>query len=270
MSDAQFLKLRYWLKFSRWPDYGAPKDFNECTHEYMLRCRDPLLKQVADKYAMRRYIADTVGSEYLIPCMGVWDTADAVPLQDLPRPFVIKATVGNDMNLFYHPDTPLQEDRVRAVLRRWLATDYSRWNREWCYQDLPRRIMVEQLLQTPEGRIPPDLKFYVVGNRVRFIQFDRDRFGNHTRNLYDTDWNLLPVRLTKQNHDPDPEPECLREAVAVAEKLARPFEFLRVDIYNVNGRIFIGELTNYSGAGFEIFMPASFGHQLARWWKEKN
>lgn len=268
LTDRQYLAVRYFFRFGRWPDYEARQDFNECIHEYMLRCRDPLLKVVADKYGVRDYIQRVVGDEFLVPCLGLWNAADDVPLANLDRPAVLKATVGTEMVLFLRDGEPIDEPAVRAKMRGWFRTQFSRWNREWCYEGLPQRIIAERMLTTPEGGIPADVKFYVVGGSVRFIQVDRGRFEHHTRNLYSADWELLPVRLTKQNHERDPAPVRLRDMVTVAERLARPFEFLRVDFYAIGDRVYIGELTNYSGSGFETFIPSSFGHQLAAWWKE--
>jgi hypothetical protein len=116
------------------------------------------------------------------------------------------------------------------------------------------------------GGIPPDHKVYVIGGAVRFIQVDRGRFGRHTRNLYDTDWRRLPVRLTLDNHAPDPRPPELDRMIALALKLAAPFEFLRVDLYLCEGRLIVGELTSYPGAGFERFIPSDFALELGAHW----
>lgn len=268
LNDRQYLAVRYFFRFGRWPDYAARRDFNECIHEYMLRCRDPLLKVVADKFTVRRYIEEQGGNEFLVPCVGVWDHPSQIPLTSLPRPVVLKATVGSGMNVFLRRDEAIDESGLRHTMDTWFRSDFSKWNREWCYAGLPQRVIAEEMLSTAEGKVPSDIKFYVVGGAVRFIQVDRDRFGSHTRNLYSSDWDLLPVRLTKRNHERDPAPLRLRDMVAVAERLARPFEFLRVDYYAIGDRLYIGELTNYSGSGFETFIPSSYGHQLAAWWKE--
>jgi hypothetical protein len=110
------------------------------------------------------------------------------------------------------------------------------------------------------------VKAYVIGGQVRFIQVDRGRFARHTRNLYSPDWQLLPVRLSLDNHAPDPKPPCLDELLHVAQVLAEPFEFLRVDFYVHRARLYVGELTNYPGAGFERFIPASFDEELNSHW----
>jgi TupA-like ATPgrasp len=104
-------------------------------------------------------------------------------------------------------------------------------HREWAYRGLPRKIIVEPVLLDAQGNIPADYKAYVIGGKVRFIQVDRGRFGQHTRNLYSREWEPLKARLTLNNHAFDDRPAKLDELVKVAEQLAEPFEFLRVDFF---------------------------------------
>jgi hypothetical protein len=119
-----------------------------------------------------------------------------------------------------------------------------------------------------DGReLPADYKLYVIGGQVRFIQVDRGRFGRHTRNLYDPQWRLLKERLTLPNHAPDPRPSRLEEMIDITLRLAEPFEFLRVDCYVQEDRLYIGELTNYPGAGFERFIPHRFALELGAHWR---
>jgi hypothetical protein len=157
---------------------------------------------------------------------------------------------------------------ARAALRRWLRSDYSSLHREWSYHGAPQMIMAERMMLDPDSSIPPDYKFWVIGKKVRLIHVDRGRFTRHTRNLYLPDWQPANARLTLENHPADPRPPCLEEMIDLAERLARPFEFLRVDGYVINGRPFVGELTNSPGAGFERFIPSSFAATLGSYWKQ--
>jgi hypothetical protein len=267
LPDRWYLAIGYLLYFGRWPNYENPRAFSEHTQAYMLRCRDPILQIAADKAATRDYVREVVGERYLVPSFGVWEQAEDVPLQDIDRPFVLKATVGSGMVLFVDPRQPMNVPVIQAALRKWLRMDYSRLHREWAYKGLKRKIIAEQALLDSNGQAPADYKAYVIGGRVRFIQVDRGRFGQHTRNLYSRDWQPLKARLTLENHEVDAKPPRLDELVDVAEKLAQPFEFLRVDFYVSDEWLYIGELTNYSGAGFERFIPYSFDVELGGYWK---
>jgi hypothetical protein len=266
LSDRRYLAVGYRLYFGEWPDYDHPRTLNEHIHAYMLRCRSPLLHIAADKARTREHVARTIGPQYLVPALGLWPDAASVPLETLPRPCVLKSTVGSGQVLFLHPNQPLDANQTRLTLQRWLTTEYSRINREWCYDRLPGRIIAETLLEDERGDVPADYKLYVIGGAVRFIQVDRGRFCQHTRNLYDTDWRLLPARLSLENHAPDPRPTCLADMLDASLRLAQCFEFLRVDCYVVGSRLYIGELTNYPGAGFERFIPHAFALELGAHW----
>jgi hypothetical protein len=267
LTDRHYLGIGYRLYFGHWPDYDHPRTFNEHVHAYMLRCRSPLLHIAADKVRTREHVALTIGPEYLVPILGLWPDAARTPIETLPRPCVLKTTVGSGQVLFLRPDEPVNHCQTRLTLQRWLDTDYSRINREWCYERLRGQVMAETLLDTVDGQLPADYKLYVIGGAVRFIQVDRGRFRHHTRNLYDTGWRLLPVRLTLENHAPDDQPDCLGEMIRIAGRLAQGFEFLRVDCYVVGQRLYVGELTNYPGAGFERFIPHSFALELGAHWR---
>jgi hypothetical protein len=269
LPDRTYLALAHLCYFGSWPDYDYPRTFNEHIHEYMLRCRDPLLKVATDKVLCRSYITAHVGSSYLVPLLGVWDDADAVPLETLQRPCVLKPSAASGLTLMLRAGDDRRPAQLRRVLRGWLRRDYSRLHREWCYVGLPRRIIAEtMLIDATSGGVPPDYKAYVIGGAVRFFQVDRARFStHHTRNLYGPRWETFPARWTLENHALDPAPPCLAEMVTVAEELARPFEFLRVDYYVVDGHLYIGELTSYPGAGFEKFIPASYAHVMGAYWK---
>jgi hypothetical protein len=270
LSDRLYLAIGHLLYFGNWPDFDQPRTFNEHIMAYMLRCRDPILRIAADKLRTRQYIAERVGPDYLVPLLGTWDTADEVPLESLPRPCVLKPTAASGMVLFLREGAPLDAGEIRATLRDWLRCDYSRYHREWSYSGLKQRLMAEHMLIAPDGGLPPDYKVYVIGNKVRFIQVDRGRFAHHTRNLYLPDWQPAPARLTLENHPPDPRPRRLDELIHVAERLAEPFEFLRVDCYFAGDKLYLGELTNSPGAGFEKLIPSSYAYELGRHWQPRK
>lgn len=265
-----YLALGHLAYFGRWPNYEHPKTINEHIQAYMLRSRNPLLKVAGCKMATRDLITREIGSQYLVPVLGVWNSAEEVPLSTLQRPCILKATAGSGMVVILDEDRSEDEHEVRNELRRWLKRDYSRFHREWCYEGLPRRIVAETMLRDENGAAPADYKAYVIGGRLRFIQVDRGRFDHHTRNLYSPDWQPLNARLTISNHTPDPRPPRLEEMVRIAEHMAQPFEFLRTDFYVLGDRLYIGELTNYPGAGFEKFDPPSYAEELGALWTIKS
>lgn len=266
LSDRRYLETGHLLYFGRWPDLDHPRTLNEHIMAYMLRCRDPLLQVAADKVRAREYIASRIGARYLVPLYGLWQRAEDVAVDSLPRPCVLKPAAASGMVRFLRVGETVDTAQLRALLRLWLRRDYSRFHREWPYHGARPAIIAEQMLCGADGLPLPDYKLWVIGRKVRFIHVDRGRFTRHTRNLYLPDWRPAPARLTLDNHPPDARPERLAEMIEMAEQLARPFEFLRVDCYVAGSSLYVGELTNSPGAGFERFIPASFALELGRYW----
>jgi hypothetical protein len=271
LPDRAYLTLGHFAYFGRWPNYENPRTFNEHIQEYMLRCRDPLLRVAADKIRCREYIASRVGAKYLVPLLGVWDDPESVPLDTLPRPCVLKQSAGSGMVLILRTGDNRPAEELRPILRGWLKRDYYKVHREWCYSGLPRRILAEVMVSNRGSQqVPTDYKAYVIGGSVRYFHVDQGRFERHTRNLYGREWELLPVRWTLERHRPEPAPTRLKEMIEVAEVIARPFEFLRVDCYEIDGKLYVGELTNYPGAGFEKFIPGAYANVVGAYWTRRS
>jgi hypothetical protein len=265
-SDEIYLKVAHRRYFGRWPDFEQPTTLHEHIHSYLLRERNPLLVTLADKVRVRDYIAQCVGTKYAVPLLGQWEQADEVPLEKLPFPVVLKPSHASGRVLLLRTAAQVQPDEHRRLLRKWMAQDYSRVNREWFYHHVPRRIIAEPMLQDAQGGIPSDYKAYVIGGQVCYFQVECDRFVRPTRNLYSPRWQLLPVRGMYPRHAPLPPPPELPCMIELAQCLAEPFEFLRVDFYLTDGGLRISELTNSPGAGFGRFYPASFGVEMGEIW----
>lgn len=266
LSDALYLRLAHRLYYGRWPDYEHPLTLQEHIQAYVLRSRDPALVMLADKVAVRAYIERAVGPGHTVPLLGHWTDAAAVPLATLPYPLVLKPSHLSGRTLFLDAHRPQDERALRRRLADWLARDHSRINREWFYREVPPGLVAEPRLQGPDGDLPPDVKAYVVGGRVRYFQVDRGRLGRHTRRLYGPDWSPLAARTSLPRHAADAPPPDLARLVALAERLAEPFEFLRVDFYVIGEQVLVGELTSSPGAGFGRFFPSSFSEGLAAQW----
>lgn len=267
LPDELYMRIAHWMYFRRWPDFHHPRTLQEHIQAYVLRTRDPALVMLADKIAVRDYITRTLGtSRHNVPLIGNWSHEDEVPLATLPYPVVLKPSHLSGRVLLLSCHRKADERTQRARLRSWLAKDHSRINREWFYSAVPRRVLAEPLLRDEQGHLPPDLKAYVIGGRVRYFQVDSGRFTRPTRNLYGPDWSLLPARTSLPRHAAEPTPQQLPMLIEFAERLAAPFEFLRVDFYVIDGRVLVGELTSSPGAGFGHYYPAAFGETLASHW----
>lgn len=266
-----------------------PTTFREKVRYKMLRDRRPLVVTFADKAAVRELVAATVGSQYLPRVAAIVDDPADLAAVRLPESYVVKPTHGSGAAVIVSPSAPAQArlpdprhswvyrhvrpeavllPQLQAVAAGWLAQLYGQGpNREWVYGRVPRRIIVEEFLQARDGGVPDDYKFFVFHQRCEFIQLDAGRFGVRTQDFYDRDWRHLPLSGGPPWRDPPADrPAALDEMIELAERLGRGTDFVRVDLYDVDGRIVFGELTSFPAGGDSPFTPESFDEVFGRPW----
>lgn len=279
-------RLLYWQKRRSWPN-RRPVTYNQKILWKMIKDRRAILTVFADKVAVRDYVARVVGPEVLTELYAVVEDPQELDPDRFPSEFVVKPNHASeliwivaDRSRFECDGSPLSKpglitttreelrwDRLVATCREWLAINYSDRALEWAYRDIAPRIMVEELLVDPGGHIPTDYKFFVFDGRVCLIEVHTSRFGDHRCNLLSPDWSAVDAQLTYRpaDHDP-PRPESLGEMIRIAESLGRETDFVRVDLYDVGGRVIFGELTSYPSAASDVFSPASFDTTLGSNW----
>jgi hypothetical protein len=215
-----------------------------------------------------------VGPQYLIPLIAVLDDAEQLDVARLPEPCIIKATHASGQNVIVRDKRLVDDRKLKAQLRRWMGRNEYYHSREPQYRDIEPRLVVERLITDPDGNVPMDFKFHCFHGRAEAIQVDIDRFTDHRRNFYDANWQLLPFtwsfwkkgRPLWPNGRAVARPKTLEEMIAVAQVLSKEFDYVRVDLYNCQDKVYFGELTLHPGAGWERFDPASwdvyFGNKL--------
>jgi hypothetical protein len=257
--DATFSRLQYFRRHLRWPDLKNPRTFNEKILWLKIHHRNPLLRVCADKFTVRDFVREKIGEEFLIPLAGAWESAPAIDFESLPNRFALKASHGSGWNILCRDKTHFDSESARKTAARWLAADFSKVGREWTYAGLTPRILCEQFLSGPDGEPPWDYKFFCYHGEPRFVQVDYARFQRHTRALYETSWQRVPCRLEYHLQKKDSSrPATLQTMLSLAEKLSKPFPFVRVDLYEVGVKNYFGELTFYPGKGVERFTPRRF------------
>jgi hypothetical protein len=257
-SDEQRIVRQFTRYHGRPPDLTTPTTFNEKIQWIKLHDHDPRCTRLSDKYDVRSYIEQTVGESHLVPLLGVYDDARAIDFASLPDQFAVKANHGSDWNVLVRDKSRCDRRALVKRCNKWLARNYYVNNREWQYKDIEPRLVVEQLLTDDGGNLPADYKMHCFDHgRGRIVcGVDRGRFARHTRDHYDERWNRLDLQLKfPQSEDGVPRPSALPEMIDVARRLAAPFRYVRVDLYLLRDRIFVGELTFTHGAGYEVFVP---------------
>lgn len=266
VSDKAMLKLQYKIKLKRKLDLNNPKRFTEKLQKYKISYKNPVVHQCVDKYAVRKYIEEKGLSEILVDIYGKYNSIKEVEWDKLPNKFVIKTTNGSGgLNVVLCKDkSTLDIDKLKECLVS-KKTKSRTEGREWAYYGLAPGVIVEQLLineKNPDVGVN-DYKILCFNGKVECIIVDVDRYIGHKRNFYDINWNRLLVTSDCPGADRDIEkPQNLERMIEIAEILSKDFPFVRVDLYNVEGKIYFGELTFYPWSGYVQFEPDSFDFDL--------
>lgn len=270
-----------------------PQTFREKVRYKMLRDHRQLVVTFADKAAVRTYVAAAVGEHYLPRVYAVVEDPAALRGVDLPDAYVVKPTHGSGAAIvvsesadtsarlssepgswvYQHvrPEFAAREDIIR-IASGWVGQLYGQGpNREWVYGQMPRRVIVEEMLAGPDGAVPDDYKFFVFHGRCAFVQVDSGRFGRRTQDFFRPDWEHVPLSGGPPWADPEPSrPPRLAEMIDIAQRLGVDTDFVRVDLYAVpdggDGRVVFGELTSFPAGGDSPFAPESFDAEFGRPW----
>lgn len=262
------VRLEYLLYHGRLPRLNHPRTFNEKIARRKLTDRDPLLVPWSDKVLAKECAAKLLGREWVTPTL--WSGPRLPPRGERkwPIPYVIKASHGSGWTHFVLTAEDEDWDRIDAITGRWLKDVYGRPSQEWSYLQLTPGLLVEPFLGSG-GVAPRDYKFWVFGGRTAYIQVDTDRDVNHQQYFYDLNWKRQSFRYIR----PDPHgevspPRSVEEMRQGAELLAAPFQFVRVDLYEIEGRPRFGEMTFYPNGGRFAFKPESAELEFGRLWPE--
>lgn len=262
LTDKLYLKAIYMYRFGHSLDLDNPKTFCEKLQWLKLYDRKPEYTQMVDKYDVKKYVANIIGEEYIIPTLGVWNKPQDIDWGGLPNQFVLKTTHGGGGNgvVICKDKTKIKKEAIYRVLLNSLRTDLYRKFREWPYKNVPKRIIAEAFLATPSGELK-DYKFFCFDGVVKFFKIDFGRFVEHHANYYLPNGQILP--FGEKGLEPDfghveIMPDNLSKMTKIAEELSKGCKFVRVDLYNVKGKIYFGELTFYPASGLGELVPCEW------------
>ena len=233
------------------PNLRRPRTFNERMAWKILHDRNPLISRTLDKVAVRDWVAERIGTETLVPLLGVWDRAADIPWDDLPARFVLKTNHGSGYNILVPDKAAVCRGSVARQLDAWLAENYYDRTGEWGYRNIRPRILAEKFLAGANGGVPEDYKLYVFDGRPRLLQVHLDRFTERQRDFFYDPLTLQPIDIGQFHHADHPDyagPPA--EALALndlAASLGAGFDAVRIDFYLIEGQPQFGEVTHYSG-----------------------
>lgn len=257
MPDERFLKKRFKHTFGKELDLENPKTFNEKLQWLKIHDRNPAYVKLVDKYAVREFIAEQLGEEFLIPLLGVWERPDDIDFSTLPDRFVLKCNHNSGLGMCICKDKKtLDIKKVKNELRKGLTQNYYLTGREWPYKDVPRKIICEQYMtDTPEATDFTDYKFFCFDGTVDCVMVCLERSSGNTKfYFFDKEWQLKRLNVRGKNAPAGftiPKPQCMDQMFEIAARLSVGLPFVRVDLYQSNGKIYFGEMTFFPDSGFD-------------------
>lgn len=268
--DSIMVKMQYFLHTGRIINLNNPKTFTEKIQWYKLYYRKSIMTECVDKFAAKKYVATKLKTDkYIIPTIGHWQCANEINFDDLPDKCVLKTTNGSGTNIFFERGENTNVEGIRKQLDIWLKQVNKSAGREWAYDNVKGSIICEPILESigQAGKGLDDYKFFCFNGKVAMKWVDYDRFAGHKRVLFDRDGKRLDIACTY----PSPQNfNCPNDAFDVlqpiAEKLAEDFPHARIDLYYTNNKAYFGEITFYSGSGYEMFSDKEYdlllGHEF--------
>lgn len=267
LSDEEFLRIKFKAELGYELNFDDPQTFNEKLQWLKLYDRKPEYTTMVDKYAVKKYVADKIGEEYIIPTLGVWNNFDEIDFDKLPEQFVLKCTHDSGGLVIVRNKNEMNKKAAKKKLTRSLKRNYYWGNREWPYKDVPRRIVCEKFMQDKNSEHSlTDYKFYCFNGDPKFL-YVSSGLENHTSakiSFLKLDWSFADFyRTDYKPFDTLPlKPEHYDEMLKISSILSRGILFLRVDLYEIEGKIYFSELTFSPCAAFMPFSPLEWDKKL--------
>lgn len=272
LNDETFIKLEYFSGMRRFPNLDNPKTFNEKLQWLKLHDIHPEYWRMVDKATAKDYVADIIGKEYIIPTLGVWNSFEEINFDSLPKQFVLKTTHDSGGVVVVKDKSNFNKEIAQKKLEKSLKHNYFLEHREYPYRYIKPRILAEQYMVDESGTELKDYKFFCFNGKCKMLFVATDRSINDVKfDFFDTDFKHLPfVQGHPWSSKEIKKPRGFEEMVKISEKLSQGFPHLRVDLYDINGKIYFGELTFFHFSGNVPFVPNEWDYKIGEWLELPN
>lgn len=269
--DSLYLRLKFFVVMGKPLHLNNPVAFNEKLQWLKLHDRKPVYTTMVDKYEAKKYVADRIGEEHIIPTLGVWDSFDEIDFDSLPNRFVLKCTHDSGGLYIVKDKASMDKEAAKEKINSCLKKNYYYSGREWPYKNVKPRVLAEVYMEDEKTAELRDYKFFCFNGKAKalFVASERQKEGEETKfDFFDMDYNHLPVRNGHPNAEIPPEkPRNFDQMRMLAEKLSAEIPHLRVDFYEVNGKVYFGELTFAHWSGMVPFDPEEWDATFGSWIK---
>lgn len=266
LSDIRYIRLLYYANFKHKLALKNPKTYNEKIQWMKLYDRNPLYTQLVDKYKVRDYVKEKIGAEYLIPLYGVWDSFEEIDFDSLPNEFVLKTNHDSNSVVICKDKNQLDIEAAKQKLTESLNRNYYYQGRQWAYKNVKPKIVCEKYMVDSRTKDTRDYKFYCFHGEPKIMFISSDRGEDTRADFFDIDFNFLDVQKDYKNSENGlDKPINFEKMKEISRVLSAGFPHVRLDYYEIDGKIYFGEFTFYSGNGFSPFHPHEYDELLGSW-----
>lgn len=264
--DEKFVRIKYRLAMGKKLDLENPQTYNEKLQWLKLHDQRSEYSTMVDKYDAKKYVADIIGEEYIIPTLGIYNSFEEIDFELLPQQFVLKCTHNSGGIVICKDKDHLNKAKAKRFLTKYLHKNPYWSNREYPYKNVKPRIIAEKFMVDESGTELKDYKFFCFDGKCKMMFIATERPKNTKFDFYDTQFNHLPFTNGHPCSSKElKKPENFEEMIFVAEKLSQGIPHVRVDLYNINGKIFFGELTFFHWSGKVPFEPEEWDYKVGEW-----
>ncbi len=248
-----YIRLMFLAKEGKWINLKKPQSFNEKLNWLKNHHRKDIYTKMVDKYEVKALVSQVIGDEYVVPCYGVWDRFDDIDFDKLPDSFVLKTTNDSSGTIVVKDKRKLDIDNVKNRLNRSLKLNYYYSFREWPYKNVKQRIIADMMLDDHTGDVLRDYKWWCFDGKPTYMYLTVKN-DNVYENFYDMEFNPVNINHKFKRAEPEFEkPECFEEMKMLAAKLSKGIPFVRVDFFQINGKVYFGEFTFYDWGAMRRF-----------------
>lgn len=267
-SDELFIKLDYFSGMKKFPNLANPRAYNEKLQWLKLNCQNENYTRLVDKYEVKEWVKDIIGEDYIIPTLGIYDSFDEIDFDKLPSQFVLKTTHDSGGVVVCSDKCKFDIGKARKKLNKSLKHNFFYEHREYPYRFVKPRIIAEKFMVDESGTELKDYKFFCFDGKVKMLFVATDRPSDTRFDFFDTKFNHLPLKNGHPWAKKRISKPCgFEEMKRIAAILSKDMPHVRVDLYDINGHIYFGELTFFHFSGNVPFEPEEWDYKIGEWLK---
>lgn len=258
-NEKLYLELLYFFSLNKKLNLSSPQTFTEKIQWLKLYNRKKIYTTMVDKISAKEYVARLIGNEIIIPTLGIWNKFEEIEFNKLPDKFVLKTNhSGGSTGIVICKDkSKLDIKKTKKRINSSLRSNCYYTTKEWPYKNVKPKIFAEQFIEDPNESDLIDYKFYCFNGETKYCQVITGRNDKESIDFYDTEWNhqtfhgLNPKYISRTIQ----KPMNYEQMIKIANKLSKDIPFIRIDLYNINGKIYFGEMTFFPASGIGVFTP---------------